>query len=119
MATKRKYTKRPTKWSYEVMTPKESSNPFVIEEGHTYMGNRANNPYTELLAEQMLKMKADKTFSIFISSQVAANKTAAINLVLNAKRRVKDKIKSSYFATKTILSVDKKSYLGMRVWRLA
>ena len=113
MRTKRKYTT--TKWS----EPAVENNLFEIEEGHVYHGNRANNPYVDLLIKQMIKLPVDKTKSIFIPISVAPSKNSAQNLLLNAKRRIKVANRSAYYTLKTISSVDKKSYLGSRIWRLA
>lgn len=97
----------------------ELDNLFQIEDGHHFVGNRANNIHVDMLADQLLKLPADKTKSIFIPLSVAANKNAAVNFFLAAKRRVYKINKNSYYTARYIESPDKKSYLGTRVWRLA
>lgn len=95
------------------------SNLFQIEDGHHFVGNRANNIYVDMLADQLLKLPVDKTKSIFIPVNVASNRNAAVNFFLAAKRRVYKANKNCYYSARYIVSADKKSYLGARVWRLA
>ena len=113
--------KRRTRRTGAQAAPKAESlnNLFQIEDGHHFVGNRANNIHVDMLADQLLKLPVDKTKSIFIPLSVAANKNAAVNFFLAAKRRVYKINKNSYYTARYIESPDKKSYLGTRVWRLA
>lgn len=105
---KRKYTR----------TTNTNDNPFKIEEGVVFTGNRGSNIHADMLIEQMLKLPVDKNKSIAIPLGICKTKNEASNLFLAAKRRVALVNRSAYYTMKTVYSVDKKSYLGARIWRL-
>jgi hypothetical protein len=95
-----------------------TTNPFRIERGIEYAGNRTPVRSVSLLKEVLLQLPIDKKVSVVIPLTEAATKIIAANLFLNVKRILKKDKNLSSFTIRAINDA-KGNYVGSRIWRLA
>lgn len=95
-------------------------NPFQIEKGVTFTGNRRSGLIALQLFEKVKELPIDKEVSILIPRNVATKATEASNLVLGVRRLIsedKNIAKDFTIALKTYKDA-KGQYVNARVWRI-
>jgi hypothetical protein len=97
-----------------------TTNPFKVERGIEFAGNRTPIRSVSLLKEVLLELPVDKKVSVVVPLSEASSKVAAANLFLNVKRILKkDKNLSKLVFTVRAIKDAQGNYIGSRIWRLA
>lgn len=95
-------------------------NPFQIEKGITFTGNRGNGLIALQLFEKVKELPVDKEVSILIPKSIASKANEASNLVLGVRRLISEdkKMPKDFTIALKTYKDGKGQYVNSRVWRI-
>jgi len=100
-----------------------NENPFEIKEDLELTRNSSSLLMVNKMLDQLLKLESNnKRQSINIPLTICPSKREADNFITTLRRVIEDSedqlVNDVTFTKRTIMSEDKKTYLGTRIWRL-